>query len=294
MPDGQGSVLRRKLAAGRAGRAAAAGPDATALARVFDRAARMALGCPLAFEAGESRVLPLEVLIADLPPDGLLLLLEGAAGARAGLVHLAPLLADALVWATVTGNVPERSAARAAARAPSALDAALVAPFLATLLAELAHLPGMAARLGTLAPGPTVADRGVLVHRLVAGRYLALGGALRPGGGGGGAFLLALPLPEAAGRPVASADWDMRLARVVGGGRVALNAVLHRQLMTLAALRRLAPGDRLSLPPEAAASLRLETVAGGAALAGRLGRARGRRAVLLASSGTTPPAAAPE
>ncbi|PKP84926.1 MAG: hypothetical protein CVT80_05380 [Alphaproteobacteria bacterium HGW-Alphaproteobacteria-2] len=294
MPDGQESVLRRKLAAGRAGRAASAGPDATALVRSFDSAGRAALGCPLALEAGGSRALQLDALLADLPPDGLLVLLGAAAAGPTGLVHLAPALVDALVWAAVTGGVPERAAARGAPRVPTPLDAALVAPFLAALLSELARLPGMAARLDGLAPGPSVADRGLLVHRLAQGRYTALGGRLLPGGGGGGAFLLALPSPEAASRPAASVDWGTRLALAAGSGHVALNAVLHRQPMTLAALRRLAPGDRLALPPEAPAVLRLEAVAGGAALVGRLGRARGHRAVLLAQPGTTPLAAPAE
>lgn len=283
MPEGQESVLRRKLAAGRAGRAAATGPDAAALARSFDRAARDVLGCPLAVRSGTSRALAFEALVAELPPDGLLLLLQGAAPGPAGLVHLANPLADALVWAAVTGHVPDRGASRV----PTPLDAAILAPFLAALLGELARLPGMASRLGGLAPGDVVADRGLLVHRLAQGRYTALGGTLLSGeGGGGGDFLLAFPVPAAASRPPGTADWCLRLHRAAGGGQVVLDAVLHRQPMTLAALRRLAPGDRLCLPPQASATLQLEAAAGGMALAGRLGRARGHRAVLLAGSAT--------
>jgi len=291
------SPLRRKVMTARA-----AGPEVmrAALRPALGRAGRVFPGGEV--EAAEITVAltGLEDLLAGLPDDGLALsLLRPGPGGDIveGLAHVAPPLLDALIEQAVTGQVRQRPAPATPPRAPTALDVALASDFLRALLAEMARAPGLSGLVAGLVPGAAAPGARALRHRMPPGPYRALACEVRVAPGGGGLSLWlndTAAAPETAPGPAearvrAAATWSARLAGALRLAPLPVTAVLHRQTMALRALQALAPGMRIELPPEAAANIRL-AVSGNSdlGLVGRLGRARGRRAVQIAPGGAPP------
>lgn len=294
--------LRRKVMAARA-----AGPEAAraALRLAIGRAGRAFPGGEVEAEEIALSAAGLDRMLADLPGDGLALSLSLAGpdgGVAAGLVHFAPSLLDGLVEQAVTGRVRARPApAPAVPRAPTALDAALGAEFLQALLAEMGRAPGLAGLVQDLVAGAPAPGAQTLRYRMPPGPYRALicdirlapglGGALRlwlrdTGAGPGSGADTAADAAADDQRDAEAGTWSARLADALEAISLPLVAVLHRQTMGLRALQALAPGMRIDLPPDATANIRL-SVAGRVdlGLGGRLGRARGRRAVQIVQGG---------
>lgn len=294
MPPPADPVLRRKLRAAVDARTQGR-VDAAILARAAGRAAMTAPGCHAGLGALDERRLDLDALADAVAGPGLRHPLRAAAGtAEPGLAWLDAGLTDALIWVAVTGAPPPGDRRTAPDRAPTALDAALCAGFLAALLAEIGGLGGPWAGFADRHPGPAEPDLHALRLALPRGQYRCLLAELRLGDdpGTGGALLLALPETGVAGQPAAvAAPPAGRVAPVLAAAPLGLRAVLLRQPFTLAALRALAPGDRIDLPPGADRAVLLETAQGVAVARARLGQARGHRAVLLGEA--APPADTP-
>lgn len=303
MPSDRPPPLRRKLLAARE-----AGPEAlrATLRLAIGRAGRVCPGGEI--EAGDIAVSQtgLEAMLAGLPAEGVSLLLSTPGSEwPSGLAHLTPGLLDAVVEQVVTGRVRARPvpAAQAglpagAGRSPTALDILLAGDFLHALLAEMGQSPGLAALVRGIVPGGPAPLAQTLRYRMQAGPYRAMQCEIGLGPGVGGVLRLWLrdqhaapDRPGVAGDPPQPADaahWSDRLAAAVGQASMPLVAVLHREVMELRALRMLQPGMRIALPAGAATAVRLVAAGHDLGLAGRLGRARGRRAVQIGG----PPAAA--
>jgi flagellar motor switch protein FliM len=295
-------ILRRKTRRGRISATEAGGlppPEVTAALRLaLARAARKAAG--LSATALASVALhALEELPELLPAKALLTLLEGE-GEALGLCALDAGLVDALVEMQLTGSL---TPSEPQPRRPTDVDAALAQGFLEAALDLLAQEVGAAGLRpwgGPYRPGARLSDPRPLLQILEEGRYLVarleleLEQGLRQG-----QVLLCLPLApaaaEAAGTEGAGAAWTGALQGAVWAAPVTLDAVLHRVPMALDRVRALRPGDVLEIPAGALERVRLDACPGAraaapgiASLPGRLGQARGHRAVRLTLDPATP------
>nr|WP_283163975.1 FliM/FliN family flagellar motor C-terminal domain-containing protein [Roseibaca domitiana] len=98
-----------------------------------------------------------------------------------------------------------------------------------------------------------------------------------------GLWTLVLPCYAPAGPAVQDEndDWENRLTGAVENSPVMLNAVLCRFKLTLKEALALTKGDVLRVPESALETLGLTALSGAAVATGRLGQARGFRAVRL-------------
>lgn len=287
--DGGRSVLAQMTA--RPAPAAAVLSPTRALRIALTRAAESAAGLGITALGAADEETGLADLLARVGDDWLLLRVDGATGP--GIAALDPPLLLAVVEARTRGTL---AAQEPESRTPTAADAALAAPLVAAFLREL---PALAAGTaldgwpGDCAPGARLADRRALGLVLPETGFRVVSLSCWLGAGERqGAFLLALPaLPPpdpGAARLQRAAEWGQALAQSVLGAGVALDTVLHRLHMSLAAVTELEAGRVLALPGVRITGVRLETADGLCIGTGRLGQSAGMRALRIE------PAAAPE
>ena len=105
-----------------------------------------------------------------------------------------------------------------------------------------------------------------------------------PAKGRGTAAMTSLPAPVKQADP----GWSKALEKSVLAASVQINAVLHRQSLTLAQLASLKPGDLLALPNAQLDRIRLEGANQKLIGHGRLGQSKHQKAVRLSdASGET-------
>jgi flagellar motor switch protein FliM len=251
---------------------------------------RMAADCPGLdgmVKSIEIQELGLAEMI-DLAETGMFLaVLEGRQD-RMGLAMLCPSLLSGVIEAQATGRVEATPPPR---RRPTRTDAALVArmidAFLRLLENRSAELP-QAERVSGYVYGSFLDDPRPLGLMLEDGLFLMLHLTVSLGTGAReGTWRLFLPMAEPVrAQPEADAaaamrDWDARLEAAVRNSPVHLEAILCKLQLSLTEALRLRPGDILRLPDTALESLALESITHQPIGIGRLGQARGQRAVRL-------------
>ncbi len=228
--------------------------------------------------------------IIDMAEPGMFLSLLEGQGERMGLLMACPSVLAGMVEAQATGRV---STTPPPMRKPTRTDAALLAPmidaFLRLVEQRCAGLPE-AVLVSDFVYGSFLEDPRPLGLMLEEGAYqvhhlrVALGFGARQGD-----WMLILPIADTSGRnpdtqPDAdqeAKDWAARLEATVTASPVQIDAVLCRVQISLTEALRLRPGDMLRLPEAALESLSVETIGHAALGIGRLGQARGQRAVRL-------------
>ena len=229
--------------------------------------------------------------VLDLAEPGMFLALLDGQGERMGLLMAsAPVLAG-MVEAQASGRVDK---GHAPPRMPTRTDAALLAPMIDTFLrlieSRCADLP-QAAMVSGYGYGSFLDNPRPLALMLEEGVFhiLHLRVALGFGAKEGDWFVI-LPDPEPSPRLSAQQnaadagldqDWQERLHVAIGDSGVVLNSVLCRMQLTLTDALRLRAGDVLRLPDTTLETLTLESIAQTPLGIGRLGQARGQRAVRL-------------
>ena len=225
--------------------------------------------------------------LVDLTEPGLFLaLLEGPDEAL-GMVWLCPAALAALVEAQTTGQILPLAASDGPPRLPTRTDAALVAPMVDSFLHHAAErcadLPEGVAVSGFLY-GSFLDDQrpmGVVLEDI---DYTLLQLTISVGQGAvTGTWTLVLPCPEVTVPEGGNSndDWERRLAGAVEKSPVALNAVLCRFKLSLKDALALTKGDVLRIPESSLEALGLSALGGAHVATGRLGQARGFRAVRL-------------
>ncbi len=279
-------------------RAAAAQERAAFAATLRVAFGRMAAECP-GLE-GVVREVSIEQaglgeVIEQAEPGMFLSLLEGQ-GERMGLIMACPAVLAAMVEARATGRVDQ---CLPRPRRPTRTDAALLAPmidaFLRLMESRCAELP-QAGLVSGYVYGSFLDDPRPLGLMLDDGRYSMIRMQVSLGfGAKEGVWTVVLPLADpsdACAAPKAESDevardWRARLEAAVSSSPVQMDAVLCRVRISLTEALRLRPGDVLRLPESALESLALETITHQPMGIGRLGQARGQRAVrLTAEPGT--------
>lgn len=229
--------------------------------------------------------------VLDLAEPGMFLALLNGPSERMGLlIASAPVLAG-LVEAQTTGRVDQKAAPT---RMPTRTDAALLAPmidaFLQLVELRCAELP-QAAMVSGYGYGSFLDNPRPLGLMLDDGPFhiLHLRVALGFGAKEGDWFLI-LPdldhLRQANGMNNGTdadpdKDWQERLHDVIIESGVVLNSVLCRVQLSLTDALRLRTGDTLCLQDSALETLTLESISHTPLGVGRLGQARGQRAVRL-------------
>ncbi|MCC5963900.1 MAG: FliM/FliN family flagellar motor switch protein [Rhodobacteraceae bacterium] len=286
--DSQGSALMRMASRHRVAAARAQAEFASALRMAFGRMASECPGLDGVVQTVDIRPLGLAEL-EDLVESGMFLALLEGQGEQMGLLMACPAVMASLIEAQTTGQVSDAPAPR---RRPTRTDAALLAPmidaFLRLLEERCAELPEAAMVRGH-AYGSFLDDPRPLGVMLEEGPYLlmhlkvALGYGARQGD-----WMVLLPTgtKQAAARAGTDAeaeerDWAACLTAAVSVSPVRIEAVLCRMQLSLTDALRLRPGDVLRLPENALEALALESIAHEAVGIGRLGQARGNRAVRL-------------
>lgn len=283
------TVLKRMAEAGRPRLRFAVMSPAKALRVGLAKAAYDRIRLALIVDKVSEDRLSLAELLDALEDRALLAVLNGPAQGL-GLVALSPQVLAALVEMQTMGRVTQ---GEALARRPTRTDATMAVEFIDRVMVELeTALAGemdviwagsfrYASFLNDPRPlGLLLEDTAYRVFRL----DLDLSqGAKR------GTMLLALPAtgrgnpPERRGAATVdpAAIWAQEMERTVMATPAQLEAVLHRVTIPLSAVMRLQAGDLLPLPMAAVEKLRLEGSGGRMLVTGRLGQARGFRAVKL-------------
>lgn len=304
------AVLRRKAGAVQ-GLARTAHEAERALPLALARSAQDGIGLALAVARLEARRGGLGELLEAPPPGALLAIVEGP-GESLGMVALAPAVLAAVIERQAIGRV---TAALPPPRRPTRTDAAMTAPLIDRLLAEFALALGPspdaawaagyryasflddARPLGLLledvpyrlffaevALGAPAQKRGEVVIALPAVPRAATGPRRREA-----------PAPEEKDAPdepaqprdrtaedaaaAAAAAWARALESVVLGAPAVIDAVLDRVSLPIFAVLGLRPGAVLPLPAATIDRLVLEGPGGRRLGEGRLGQARGLRAI---------------
>ncbi len=289
-----GEVLRKKLLAGKAARVDG-GPGADRAWRLaFARAARDMMQLSVDFTSlSLTRMSLTEVL--ELPPDrALILMLEGPEEGL-GLLILSPEVHASLIEVLTLG----RSGAQPPeVRKPTRTDAAMLSP-----LADLAmmHLEGALVEDGDLPwtsgfryasfieeARPLALLLEDLPYRVLAAR-LSLAEGMRSGD-----MILVLPAegrgvrprvpPDAIPESVTRHAFTTDLTARVDEADCALEAVVARLSMPLAATMHLTVDMVLPLPSAALDQISIEGLDGRRVAIGRLGQSRGMRAVRLTTA----------
>ncbi|OYU18722.1 MAG: flagellar switch protein FliM [Rhodobacteraceae bacterium PARR1] len=305
-------VLRRKIAqAGTQRLGAVAGGGAERAFRLaLARAARDAMGLALDVTQSAQDRLALAELV-DLPPDrALMLMLDQNGGDGLGLIVLSPPLLSGLVEMLTTGRV---TAAPPPNRRPTRTDGAMLAALVDAALAGLdTALADDADRIwaaGWRYAGFVEETRtlGLLLedapYQVIRAEVALMDGAKS------GPLILALPERAAASgntaepAPATDHSFSAHLAAQVDTVTARLDAVVGRLTLPLARLATLLPGETLPLPLAGIDRVRLVGLDGRLVGEGRLGQARGLRAIRLTmearadgdkgADGTRPPAAVP-
>lgn len=230
--------------------------------------------------------------VLDLAEPGMFLALLEGQGERMGLLMACPVVLAGMVEAQATGRVDKSDVAQ---RQPTRTDAALLAPMVDAFL-RLAQI-----RCADLPQAPMVSGYGYgsfldnprpLGLMLDEGQFNILHLRVSLGfGAKEGDWFIILPDPAQAQQNASDKsggndtdsdkDWQDRLQVVIGDSGVVLNSVLCRVQLTLTEALRLRSGDILRLPETALEMLTLESIDQSALAIGRLGQARGQRAVRL-------------
>ena len=229
--------------------------------------------------------------VLDLAEPGMFLALLDGQDERIGLLMASPAVLAGMVEAQATGRVDK---ADSALRMPTRTDAALLAPmvdaFLRLIETRCLELPQSSIVSGyeygsfleTPRPLGLMLDDGLfhILHLRVA-----LGFGAKEGD-----WFLILPdrdhmaqshPPDSGSDIDPDKDWQERLHGVINESGVVLNSVLCRVQLSLTDALRLRSGDCLRLPDSALETLMLESIGHTALGIGRLGQARGQRAVRL-------------
>ena len=229
--------------------------------------------------------------VLDLAESGMFLALLEGQGDRMGLLMAAPAVLAGMVEAQTTGRVDP---SEVAPRIPTRTDAALLAPmidsFLRLLETRCAQLP-QSALVSGYGYGSFIDNPRPLGLMLEEGQFhiLRLHVALGYGSKEGDWFVI-LPEPENKSLSLPQdnlpdseleSDWQERLQVAINESGVVLDSVLCRVQLTLTDALRLRVGDMLRLPDSALETLTLESISHTALGIGRLGQARGQRAVRL-------------
>ncbi|RXV62761.1 flagellar motor switch protein FliM [Roseovarius sp. A46] len=282
----QASVIRRKTRAAREGADRRVMSPVRALRLALARAADTLLDLPLVVATVEQCRVEAGEVESTLGTEGLYLLLDGAAGARAAM-RLCPGLVAALVEVQTTGRVRP---GEVRARAPTRTDAAMVAPLVDALLSGFDDGMGesgadQAARGFHF--GDRVEDARALALLLVAPEFdfFRLTVDLGPGLRTGRLDLLLPPAPPVPARDVAPAGRGAPARDLENVAAVALDAVLARIRVPLRAAMAFKVGQRLEVARDTLGKVRLVGAGGHVAAEGRLGRRDGWRALRLAGTG---------
>ncbi len=287
--DGTGiaeTVLRRRLARGMADGAALAGG---AVERAWDMALRRAaqdmLSLPLDVSGCQLRRLSVTELL-ELPGARALIGVLDGPGEAMGVIVMSPDVMAGLVEVQTLGRV---SAQPPLARKPTRTDAAMVAGFCDAALAEMelvlhgTHELGWAGgfRYASFLDDPR--PLGLMLEDplwQVIEADLSLAGGMKSG-----RILLALPARGRGGDALAEdpreAAFAADLMAQVGHAACRLDAVLLRLSVDLTQMMALGVEDVLPLPGASLDLVQLETPDGRRMATGRLGQARGMRALRL-------------
>ena len=233
-----------------------------------------------------------DAVATALPPQGMVVMLEDAAGRR-GVLALDHGMIDALVEVQTTGQVDAQQGPR---RPITRIDAALCRDFLDLVLScNAAELAGVPDRdwPDRMTYGSELADRDRLGLLLPDQGYhifsadLALGAAARAG-----QVVLVMPVDRAlitAAPPLASAPdgpWRKALDRMLADTAISFDVVLMRITRSLAAVEAMAPGDLIPFDVGDLSMVRVEDGQGRAVFTGSLGQVGGKRAVRLGAGGS--------
>jgi flagellar motor switch protein FliM len=226
----------------------------------------------------------------DLMESGMFLALLEGQGERIGLMTACPMLMTGMIEAQTTGRVDTAIPPR---RKPTRTDAGLIAPLIDAFLRQIDQRCADLAQADLVSGyvyGSYLDDPRPLGILLEDGMYHILHLRISLGfGAKEGDLLLILPNPaparpgrrDAATEMEAERDWQARIEAAISSSEVVLNAMLGRVQITLTDALRLRPGDILRLPESALEALTLETLDHDAIGIGRLGQARGQRALRL-------------
>ena len=237
--------------------------------------------------------------VLDLAEPGMFLALVEGPAERMGLVMASPAVLAGIIEAQTTGRV-EESAVHP--RKPTRTDAALLAPMIEAFLQQVAQCCAGQSRekqVKGFVYGSFQDDPRPLGLMLEDGQYTIIKLSVALGfGAKSGEWFLILPQVEPEPESVADDDtpsadeseWQARLDHAVGTSPIVLDAVLCRLQISITDALRLRVGDTLRVPESALESLGLETLEHDAICEGRLGQARGQRAVRLTKDVGTPAA----
>lgn len=264
---------------------------AAALRVAFGRMAADVPGLDSVVQQVDFADLGLAEMLDLVEPGMFMAILEGQ-GEAMGLAVACPNVLAAVIEAQTTGRV---DTAPVPPRAPTRTDAALIAPCLDTFLSLAGQLCADLPQAGLVTGyvyGSYLADPRPLglmmddrsyhvLHLRVSLGFGARIGDLRvflPKSGAGPARAAQAPTAQEAAR-----NWQEQLEYAVQASEVVVTAVLARLSISLSDALRLRPGDILKLPESALETLRIETISQDPICLGRLGQARGQRAVRLTS-----------
>jgi len=286
--DARGSALMRMASRHRVAAAKAQAEFASALRVAFGRMASECPGLDGVVQSVDIRPLGLAEL-DDLVESGMFLALLEGQGEQMGLLMACPAVMASLIEAQTTGQVSDAPAPR---RRPTRTDAALLAPmidaFLRLLEERCADLPEAEMVRGHVY-GSFLDDPRPLGVMLDDGPYMLMHLTVALGyGARQGDWMVLLPNGTRQATARASTDseaeerdWAACLNAAVSVSPVRIEAVLCRMQLSLTDALRLRPGDVLRLPEDALEALALESIDHEAVGIGRLGQARGNRAVRL-------------
>lgn len=295
LPDPSPPALRMKLRRPRPAEVAEPGA-ARAWRLALARAAAAGAPC-LQLEVGAlaDRELGLADVLELPGPRSLILLLDGPAG-QTGLAVLAPALVTGLVEAMTLGQVLR---APAQDRVPTRTDSVIAGAFLDASLREAEALLASDPEVSWIADfhqATFLTDPRPLGYMLDDQPFRMLRAEIALAGGArSGALMLVLPAQGRGRMPVApprravesapADDFGQQLARQVAGAEVRLDAVIARLSLPLGRLMALQPGDTLPLEGSRLDHVTLTAIDGTEVGVGRLGQARGGRAVRLTRVG---------
>lgn len=260
-----------------------------ALERGVTRAARSELGATLLVAEQTESAPGLTELTDGAAEHALLLMLEGPDGAQ-GLAVASPDLVALVLALRMTGTAP---ATPPEARAPTRIDADMLGDWLDRLLSEFAApLAGQPSARWSQGfhSGDRLSDPRLVRFSLPDQAYRAYDLRLELPACSG-ALTLRLVLPAEPAHPIAedggdAADKAGEHATHVLGATVAIDAVLTRLKVPLEAVADWQPGTLLPFAASAIDEVRLEMPGRVLVASGRLGQARGDRAVRLSGDAT--------
>ncbi len=283
----EGNVLRRRLQRSLADGVATAGG---AVERAWDMALRRAAQDMLSLRVDLTgcRLRRLSIAeLLELPGARSLIGILDGPGEQMGVIVLSPEVLSGLVEVQTLGQVSPNPPM---ARKPTRTDAAMVAGFFDAALAEMElalhgthELGGVAGyRYASFLDDPR--PLGLMLEAAdwqVVEAEMALAGGIKTG-----RILLALPAQgqggDAQGADPREAAFSAALMAQVGHAECKLDAILLRLSIDLTQMMALGVEDVLVLPGASLDLVQLETPDGRRMATGRLGQARGMRALRLA------------